>query len=108
MKLIYMTSRDGQWVASGGFDHKIKIWDLEESRQQPLIELGEAAATSSIYSLATSPAGSLIASGSPERIIRLWDPRSSQPKAGQLVGHADNVRAILISDDGRHVRTLPY
>lgn len=25
-------SRDAGWVASGGFDRKIKIWDLAEGR----------------------------------------------------------------------------
>lgn len=58
----------------------------------------------SIYALATDPAGSVIASGSPERVVRLWDPRAgSRHSGGKLVGHTDNIRSILVSDDARYV-----
>ena len=62
----------------------------------------------SVYALATDPAGSIIASGSPERVVRLWDPRAgSRHSGGKLVGHTDNIRSILISDDARYVSTYP-
>lgn len=32
----------------------------------------------------------------------MWDPRSGK-RTGKLVGHTDNIRAILISDDARYV-----
>lgn len=58
----------------------------------------------SIYALATDPVGSVIASGSPERVVRLWDPRAgSRHSGGKLVGHTDNIRSILVSDDARYV-----
>lgn len=51
--------------------------------------------------------GTLVAAGSPERVVRLWDPRSAGSQDGQsiagLIGHTDNIRAILLSRDGRHV-----
>ncbi len=46
----------------------------------------------------------MIVSGSPERVVRLWDPRSGR-RVGKLVGHTDNIRSILISDDGKYVST---
>lgn len=58
----------------------------------------------SVYALAADSHGHVIASGSPERVIRMWDPRSGK-RTGKLVGHTDNIRAILISDDGRYVRS---
>ena len=52
-------------------------------------------------------AGTLVAAGSPERVVRLWDPRAAGSQDGQsiagLIGHTDNIRAILLSQDGRHV-----
>lgn len=44
------------------------------------------------------------ASGSPERVVRLWDPRSGK-RTSKLVGHTDNIRAIVLSDDGKYVRS---
>lgn len=60
-----------------------------------------------MYALATDPYGSVVVSGSPERVIRMWDPRSGK-RVGKLVGHTDNIRAILLSDDSRYVRTPLY
>lgn len=58
---------------------------------------------SSVYAIAADPFGHVIASGGPERVIRTWDPRSGK-RVGKLVGHTDNIRAILISEDSRYVR----
>lgn len=72
---------------------------------QPLLTLNPPDATApkaSIYAIAADPYGHAIASGSPERVVRMWDPRSGK-RTGKLVGHTDNIRAILISDDARYV-----
>jgi WD40 repeat protein len=103
-------SREQRWIASGSFDRTIKLWDLNgSSKSEPLANLvlpdATASTKSSIYALATDPFGHTIASGSPERVVRLWDPRSGK-RAGKLVGHTDNIRAILISDDARYVSHL--
>ena len=59
---------------------------------------------SSIYALATDSSGQIIASGGPERVVRTWDPKTGK-RIGKLVGHTDNIRSILISDDAKYVCT---
>ncbi|GAN06004.1 WD domain-containing protein [Mucor ambiguus] len=117
-KCLTYASKPG-WVASGGLDRRINIWDIEKSEAALTIDAGPAShftdgsseSTSmlhntsskcSIYALAVNPTGSILASGSPEKVVRLWDPRSGK-RISKLTGHTDNIRALLISDDGQYI-----
>ncbi|KAG1749376.1 hypothetical protein EDD22DRAFT_981841 [Suillus occidentalis] len=74
---------------------------------EPFLTLNPPDATApkaSVYAIASDPYGHAIASGSPERVVRMWDPRSGK-RTGKLVGHTDNIRAILISEDARYLLT---
>ncbi|KAJ3210473.1 hypothetical protein HDU82_008053 [Entophlyctis luteolus] len=100
----------GGWVASGGLDRRVMIWDTNESRNREIVGFSVSASEfchdkspkASIYALACNPGGTAIVSGSPDKIIRVWDPRSGKQAIG-LNGHRDNIRALLISDDGKWV-----
>jgi WD repeat-containing protein 48 len=91
-------------VASGGLDRRIYLWDLGGAGQQLQINVGEEESTAkgSVYALAVTP--TLVASGGPESIVRVWDPRSGK-RITKFVGHTDNIRDVLIAQDGDTVMT---
>lgn len=87
------------WVASGGLDKRIYLWDLNGHGKLLDIDCSgeEKPEKGSVYAL--SAGRSLIANGGPESIVRLWDPKSGK-SVTKFVGHTANIRAILINDAG--------
>jgi len=92
----------GNWVASGGLDRKICIWDLSGKGEQLEIDVGDDGANpkGSVYSLGVG--GGILASGGPDGVVRVWDPRSGKPVT-KFVGHTDVVRSILVSEQGNTI-----
>ena len=102
VKCLASPGAHSDWVASGGLDHQIKLWDLNGGGEKLHIDLGENEAKGSVYAL--SVRGSVMASGGPESIVRLWDPKSGK-RITNFVGHTDNIRDVLINQDGDTVMT---
>ncbi|KAK3684307.1 hypothetical protein B0T22DRAFT_501538 [Podospora appendiculata] len=92
------------WVASGGLDRKIYLWDLAGGGKTLEIDVSgeEITEKGSVYALSVNP--SILASGGPESIVRLWDPKTGK-RITKFVGHTDNVRAILVNESGDMVMT---
>ncbi|KAJ4267356.1 hypothetical protein NW762_003461 [Fusarium torreyae] len=87
------------WIASGGLDRKICLWDLNGAGKTLEIDVRgeEIPEKGSVYALRVGR--NIMASGGPEKTVRLYDPRTGD-KVSKLVGHVDNIRAILIDDAG--------
>ncbi|OLL22332.1 UBP9-binding protein bun107 [Neolecta irregularis DAH-3] len=105
VKCLASPSANADWIASGGLDQRIYLWDLNGSGSRLTIDVGSTGPgqKGSVHALAAST--DIIASGSPENLIRLWDSNTGQSIA-TLSGHQDNVRSLLISEDGRRARLI--
>lgn len=104
VKCVASPGSNSTWVASGGLDQKICLWDLNGGGEKLRINVGEeeSSAKGSVYAL--SVRGSILASGGPESIVRVWDPKSGK-RITKFVGHTDNIRDILINQDGDMIMT---
>ena len=88
-------SPDGQTLASGAGDWKIKLWDVASGRElRTLIGHGRA-----VCSISFSPDGQTLASGSRDKTINLWDVASGA-KLRTLTGQGV-VNSVAFSPDGQ-------
>ena len=99
VKCVATPSQSTNWVASGGLDRKIYLWDLSGAGKTLEIDVQgeEVSQKGSVYALGVTH--DILANGGPESIVRLWDPKSGQ-RITKFVGHTDMIRAILISESG--------
>jgi len=104
VKCVATPSQSTNWVASGGLDRKIYLWDLAGGGKTMEIDVSGEDITEkgSVYALSVNH--SILASGGPESIVRLWDPNTGK-RITKFVGHTDNIRAILVNESGDMVLT---
>ncbi|KAK0704914.1 hypothetical protein B0H67DRAFT_592679 [Lasiosphaeris hirsuta] len=104
VKCVATPNQATDWVASGGLDRKIYLWDLAGGGKTLEIDVSgeEVTEKGSVYALSVN--SGILASGGPESIVRLWDPKSGK-RITKFVGHTDNIRAILVNESGHMVMT---
>ena len=61
-------SPDSKYLASGSYDNTIKVWNIEEKREEFTLN----GHSSSVYSVSFSPDGKYLASGSGDNNIKVW------------------------------------
>ena len=72
-------SPDGRWLASGGEDGIICVWDIGSGRR---LKSMRGHARASIYSLAFSKDGTVLISGCADNSVRVWDVKKNTNDAG--------------------------
>ncbi|OQE44853.1 hypothetical protein PENCOP_c002G08129 [Penicillium coprophilum] len=104
VKALASPGNHATWVASGGLDQKVYLWDLNGGGEVLNINAGGEDSTDkgSVYALGA--VSSVLASGGPENVVRVWDPRSGK-LVTKFVGHTDNIRDIMINQSGDTILT---
>lgn len=99
VKCLATPNQSTNWVASGGLDRKIYLWDLAGGGKTLELDVkGEdVAEKGSVYALGVTH--NVLANGGPESIVRLWDPKSGK-RITKFVGHTDTIRSILVNESG--------
>ncbi len=87
-------SPNGKWIATGGADHQIKLWNLTGEEQQTL-----SGHRDWVTALAFSPDGKSLASGSHDQSVRLWRISDGET-AHALEGGKSSLWCLAFSPDG--------
>lgn len=86
-------SPDGRWLASGGDDHVVRVWNVAQGRPARVLEGHRAV----VWVLAFSPDGRSLASAGDDKEVRLWDLETG---AARTLPAADIVYSVSFSPDG--------
>lgn len=81
------------WLATGGSDGAIAVWDLTQRCEIALLDGGTTC-------LAFHPSGKTLAAGSVANAVCVWD-LDTKEMAAELTGHDDAVTCVAYSPDGR-------
>lgn len=115
--LAVAASRDGRWMASGGGDGLVHLWDLGAVSDEPVVLEGH---DGDVLALAFSPDGRWLASASRDDTVLVRDvtepdrppvrlsaaepsPLVGECRARENLGNARDVRAVAFSPDGREL-----
>ncbi|MFD8543255.1 WD40 repeat domain-containing protein [Streptomyces sp. NPDC059649] len=99
-------SPDGRWLAAGGADGAIQLWETPSARSG-----GEATPLGApltghvgpVYGVEFSRDGRYMATCGADGTVRLWDTYSREPVGDPLTGHDGPVHAVTFRDNGSHV-----
>lgn len=100
--LVVAISSDGKWIASGGLDCKVTVWDAKT--QKRAVESTQANEKQWVSALDVSPGSTRFASASSDYTASIWSLATGQRLVGPLK-HNNRVECVAFSPDGDHVAT---
>ena len=68
---------DGSWLATGGEDGTVRIWDAATGQQRAVL----TGHTGWVTAVAVAPDGSWLATGGDDGTVRIWDAATGQERA---------------------------
>ena len=89
-------SPDGKYLASGGDDSAVILWDIAARAQREIF----TEHSDSVMSVVFSPDGKMLTSASLDGFVRLWDVASRQNRRKSLT-HNGWVKSVAYSPDGK-------
>jgi WD40 repeat protein len=90
-------SPGGQFLASGGPEGLIRLWNVGTRKLLRLLEGHE----DTVSGLAFSPDGRILASCSVDRTVRLWNPKTGKQQSGSpLIGPEDPLSGVAFDPKG--------
>ena len=91
-------SPDGRYLASGGGDNTIKIWEIATGKELRNLTGHSGLLESLVYSLD----GRYLASVGGDKTIKIWEVATGK-ELRTLTGHFDGVNSVAYSPDGRYL-----
>ena len=94
-------SPDGHWGLCGGYDGRIRLWELEKGKELRRF-LGH---TDVVAAVAFSPDGKRLISASSDHTVRLWDVETGK-ELQRIIAHRGVVQGVSFSPDGRRAASV--
>jgi WD40 repeat protein len=91
-------SPDDKILATGSYDQKIKLWDVETGKELKTL----SGHNGCIFGLAFRPDGKILASASADRTVKLWDVATGD-RRDTLSQPLKEVYAVAFSPDGKRL-----
>jgi WD40 repeat protein len=92
-------SPDGKTVLSGGFDCRVRLWEIATGKQIWQIGIDPPSFENVVEAVAFSPSGKTLAAAA-GRVVFLWDV-ATRKELGRLEGHDEEIKRLVFSSDGK-------
>ncbi len=97
---IAAVSPNGEWLATSGNQHTVKLWKMKSRRESPIIINHE----DQITAIAFSGDSQYLATGSWDKSVKIWDLNNQTMKYSPLI-HPLAIKFMSFSPDGKHLVT---